>query len=203
MKSSFFVVGFLSCFTLISCQANKAVVSGEDAKDKSYFAPTDTGRETLNSPYDPLPRDLELNQPVAVPLRISDDLRKWSAMGRIHEVILRVRIINHVETDLIRIELNGVELAIEEARKINQLYTMEAPRYRVMGGYWCVFRLEEPQWPVKGNNEIEVMLLARDADIEERHAILRDLELETKYLKGKNFHRSFSDPDLGAYDYRS
>ena len=133
----------------------------------------------------------------------SDDLRKWSEMGRVHEVILRVRIISHVETDLIRIELNGAELAIEKARKINQLYTMEAPRYRVMGGYWYVFRLEEPQWPVKGNNEIEVVLLTRDADIEERHAILRDLELETKYLKGKNFHRSFSDPDLGAYDYRS
>ena len=173
------------------------------AKDKTYFAPTDTGSETLKSPYDPLPRDLGLNQPVAVPLRISDDLRKWSEMGRVHEVILRVRIISHVETDLIRIELNGAELAIGKARKINQLYTMEAPRYRVMGGYWYVFRLEEPQWPVKGNNEIEVMLLARDADIEERHAILRDIELETKYLKGKNFHRSFSDPDLGAYDYRS
>ena len=36
MKSSFIVVGFLSCLTLISCQANKAVVSGEDAKNKSY-----------------------------------------------------------------------------------------------------------------------------------------------------------------------
>ena len=48
-----------------------------------------------------------------------------------------------------------------------------------------------------------VALGARDADIEEPHCVLRDVELETKYLKGKNFHRSFVDPDLGAYDYRS
>ena len=89
------------------------------------------------------------------------------------------------------------------ARKINQLYVMEAPRYRVMGGYWYIFKLDSGHWPVKGDNRIEVMLLARDADIEEPHCVLRDVELETKYLKGKNFHRSFVDPDLGAYDYRS
>ena len=29
---------------------------------------------------------------------------------------------------------------------------------------------------------------------------LRDVELEIKYLMGKNFHRSFIDPDLGAFD---
>jgi hypothetical protein len=29
---------------------------------------------------------------------------------------------------------------------------------------------------------------------------LRDVELETKYLMGKNFHRSFVDADLGPYE---
>ena len=80
---------------------------------------------------------------------------------------------------------------------------MEAPRYRVMGGYWYIFRLVAGQWPVKGANEIAVTLLARDADIEQPHCVWRDVELEGQYLKGKHFHRSFSDPDLGAYDYRS
>jgi len=174
-----------------------------DARDKNYFAPTDTSSPALNSECDPLPRDLKLDETVTVPLRISDDVPKWDAVGRVHEVLLRLRVLSHVETDVIRIELNGAELPLAQARKINQLYTMEAPRYRVMGGYWYIFRLVAGQWPVKGQNEVSVTLLARDADIEQPHCVWRDVELEVQYLKGKHFHRSFSDPDLGTYDYRS
>ncbi len=87
-------------------------------------------------------------------------------------------------------------------RKINQLYTMDGPRYRVMGGYWYVFKLEAEYWLVKGENTIEVVLLSRDADIAQPHCTLTNMELETKYLKGKNFHRAYVDPDLGPYDHK-
>ena len=30
--------------------------------------------------------------------------------------------------------------------------------------------------------------------------VLRDVELWTKYLMGKNYHRSFVEPDLGPYE---
>ena len=87
-------------------------------------------------------------------------------------------------------------------RKINQLYTMDGPRYRVVGGYWYIFKLDPEHWPLKGKNIIQLELLCRDADIAEAFCTLRDVELETKYLKGKNFHRAYVDPDLGYYDHR-
>ena len=30
--------------------------------------------------------------------------------------------------------------------------------------------------------------------------VLRDIELDTKYLRGRNFYRSYVDPDLGPYE---
>lgn len=42
-------------------------------------------------------------------------------------------------------------------------------------------------------------LLERDPDLTEQ-IFLRDVELETKYLMGQNFHRGFVDPALGPYE---
>jgi hypothetical protein len=174
-----------------------------DAKDKFYYLPTQSDRNFTDPERNPLPRKMALNQPVEVTLKITDDLHKWGTVGRVHEVLLRLRIGGNVETDTIQFKLNGKPLPETLLRKINQLYVMDAPRHRVMGGYWYIFKLDAEHWPLKGENQIQVELLSRDTNIDEQYCTLSDIELETKYLQGKNFHRAYVDPDLGPYDHRS
>ena len=111
------------------------------------------------------------------------------------------RIRGNLETDKIEISLNGKLLPSTLLRKINQVYIMSAPRHRIMGGYWHIYKLDRDHWPVKGINTITVALLQRDSDVKGQHCDLIDVELETKYLKGKNFHRSYVDQDLGPYEH--
>jgi len=170
-----------------------------DSKDKYYFISTNNDR--FNNLANQLPEKMELNKPVDVTMKISDDLHKWGDVGRVHEVLLRLRIGGNLETDKIEISLNGKLLPSTLLRKINQAYIMSAPRYRIMGGYWHIYKLDRGHWPVKGTNTITVALLERDSDLKEQHCQLMDVELETKYLKGKNFHRSFVDQDLGPYEH--
>ena len=75
-----------------------------------------------------------------------------------------------------------------------------------MGGYWHIFRLGPENWPVIGENTVEVTLLKLDHNIVEDQLFdtLRDVELEIKYLMGRSFFRGegngMVDPDLGPYD---
>jgi hypothetical protein len=161
-------------------------------KDKTYFVPTRT------RPQDdtPLPRELHVNRPVRVKLPIADDLPRWDRVGRVHEVMLRLRLAGATETDRVEFRLNGKLLPDSQLRKINRVYRMQAPRYRVFG-YWFIYRLEPEHWPVQGENQVEVTLRHRDADIlPPLH--LRDVEFDVKYLGGKNFARG-QDPDVGPY----
>ena len=75
---------------------------------------------------------------------------------------------------------------------------MRAPPYRI-SGYWFVFKLDRDHWPVRGENALEVTLNHKDL-VALPEVILRDVELEIKYLMGKNYHRSFVDPDLGPFE---
>ena len=173
-------------------------------RDKHYYVPTPTGRYTELEPMlEPgvpvqLPVELALKKPAPIHLKISDDLPRWDKVGRVHEVLLRLRLVETTERDQLRFRLNGKELPDALLRKINQLYTMEAPRYRV-SGYWFVFRLDKAHWPRQGENTVEVTLLKRDREAAPPVHI-RDVELETKYLMGKNFHRG-QDVDLGGYEH--
>ena len=83
-------------------------------------------------------------------------------------------------------------------RKINQMYRMSGPRNRSGPTYWFIFRLDRAHFPQPGENELEVTLLERDPDVL-GGVSLRDVELELKYLMGRNFHRGYVDPDLGPY----
>ena len=103
--------------------------------------------------------------------------------------------INSTELDRFSFRLNGKALPQSGLRKINQLYRMTAPRYRVNNSYWHIYRLDRNHWPRKGSNTLEITLTQRDPDITPQ-IFLRDLELDIKYLMGKNFHRG-QDPDLG------
>ena len=174
-----------------------------DSGDKFYFVPTNSQQNSMQSDRNPLPAQLALDEPVTLDLKITDDLARWAKVSRVHEVLLRLRILGNNETDEIDISLNGEKLPDRMRRKINYLYTMDGPRYRVMGGYWHVYRLEAGCWPEKGVNKLELCLRKRDGDLEEQQCTVTDVELETKYLKGKNFHRSYVDADLGPYDHRT
>ena len=171
-------------------------------RDKYYFVPTVGGRVTGEPKRAGrtrrLPVLLEEGDTATVVFPISDELARWDDVGRIHEVLLRVRITGVTELIEVGFALNGVALPDDQQRKINRMYTLGAPRYRV-GGYWFIYKLTRDFWPTIGENELAVTLHQRDAVVTQE-LVLRDVELETKYLKGKNFHRSFVDPDLGAFE---
>ena len=172
-------------------------------KDKYYHVPTSTGRypRPVAEPGTTLalPVALKVNEPTDVRFVVSDDLLRWDQVGRVHEVLLRVRIMNTTEGDRLSFRLNGTELPAHLLRRINQMYRMQAPRYRTGSGYWFVYRLDRAHWPHQGQNALEVTLLQRDPEVTPR-IYIRDVELEIKYLMGKNFHRG-ADPDLGPREH--
>lgn len=168
------------------------------AKDKSYFISTVTGRYP-NPTTEPglemqLPADLHVGQPKEFEIAVSDDLPRWGDVDRIHEVLLRVRIGSTTELDRLTFRLNGKPLPDSLLRKINSVYRMSAPRFRVFG-YWHIFSLDREHWPVHGKNTVEITLTSRDPDVTPQ-IFVRDIELDVQYLMGKNFHRG-QDPDLG------
>jgi hypothetical protein len=144
-----------------------------------------------------LPVALHVNQAVRVEWTVTDDLPHWEKKGRVHEVLLRARLIYATEIDRVEFRLNGKLIPDSLLRKINRLYKMSAPRYRVFG-YWFIFKLDPKHWPPKGINTLEVTATHRDPDTTPQ-LTLRDVEMEIKYLMGKNFHRG-QDPDLGRYE---
>ena len=172
-------------------------------KDKSYFIPTETGRgqrlEMHPGATMQLPTNLEPEKPVRLNFTVSDDLSRWGQMERVHEVLLRVRIAACTERDSLNFKLNSKDLPSSLLRRINEMYRMSAPRYRVFG-QWFIFKLDEDHWPVKGSNTLEVTLVQRDPDVTPQ-IYVRDVELEIKYLMGKHFHRDFVDVDLGPYEH--
>lgn len=190
-------------------------------KDKIVFVPTDedrfasTGKRNMgrSSPKDileryrwepsfaQLPATLAVGAPVKCSFLLSDDLPRWAAVNRVHEVLFRVRITGLNEVDLVELSLNGQTLDQGPGaghRKINEMYKMTAREFRVMG-YWLIWRLPLDGGPlVQGRNELSACLLSRDPELSTEHE-LRDVEVHTKYLQGAAFHRGDDygvDPDL-------
>jgi len=168
-------------------------------RDKFYSIPTLTHRFNEPVGLEPgvkmqLPVNLGEGKATVVSWPVTDDLARWSKTGRVHEVLLRVRLTNTSELDRLEFRFNGKLLPDGSLRKINEIYKMNSPRYRVFG-YWYIWRLDASHWPRQGENKLEVKLVERDAALTPPIA-LRDVEMETKYMMGKNFHRG-QDPDLG------
>ncbi len=170
-------------------------------KDKHYHVPTAMGIDPEGKLAKQLPADLVVGSHVPIDLTINDDLLLWDDAARVHEVILRFRITSATELDEFGFKLNGMDLPSNLMRKINSMYAMSSPRYRVFG-QWFIFRLDKTHWPVKGSNALEISILSRDP-VTTPTPSLRDVELETKYLLGKSFHRDFIDADLGPYESRT
>lgn len=167
-------------------------------KDKFYMIPTaePEHRTSPPTPPMPLPRDLNVNQPVRLELPIADNLPRWDRQNRVHEVLLRIRLLNNTELDKVIFRLNGKILGDSQLRKINHLYRMHAPRFRVNNSYWYIYRLDRNNWPRQGTNMIETTLKRRDPKVTSQLQ-LRDVEIETRYLMGKNYYRNSEDSDLG------
>ena len=110
-----------------------------------------------------------------------------------------MRVMNTTERDRLRFRLNNADLPAGALRRLNQVYRMQAPRYRTGSGYWFVFRLEPGHLPRKGGNVLEVTLQRRDPQVTPP-IYLRDVELEIRYLMGRSFHRG-QDPDLGPFEH--
>ena len=173
-----------------------------ETRDKHYHLLTQPGpgvEDTVLQTRAPLPAKLEVGRPVHLDFTISDNLPRWDSVGRVHRVLLRIRVTQTTELDRLRFRLNGRELPGKSLRKINHMYKMHAPRKRV-SGYWFVYTLERDHWPRNGANRMEITLLERDPEVT-KPITVRDLELETRYLMGKNFHREYVDPDLGPYEF--
>lgn len=176
-------------------------------KDKFYAIPTPPGR-FIEKPVTEvgltmqLPAELPLGKPVILKLPISDDLPRWDATGRVHEVILRFRFMRATEMDRICCKLNGRILPPELLRHINHVYMMSAPRFRAHSSYWFIFKLDQAHWPIHGDNTIELTLEYRDPEATPV-LYIRDIELEIKYLRGKSSYRGphNTDPDLGPYEH--
>ena len=173
-----------------------------EARDKIYYLPTETGRypdpQTEPGMTMQLPAQLVKGEKITLTMPISDDLNRWDKVGRVHEVLLRIRVMGHTERDRLSFWLNGRELPALLVRKINELYRMSAPRYRTGSGYWYAFKLDTKHWPKKGNNKLEIELLRRDSQALPE-IVVRDVELDLKYLMGRNYHRG-QDDDLGPYE---
>ena len=173
-------------------------------KDKHYRVPTEATRPVR--PVLPLgvrrqlPADLRVDEPVRIELSISDDLPRWDRADRVHEVLLRVRISESTELDEFSFRMNGKELPDRLLRKISEIYTLAGPSYRSTRAYWYVFKLDREHWPVRGTNTLEVTLRRRDPEVTPQIS-LHDMELETRYLMGKNHYRGYVDPDMGPYQH--
>jgi hypothetical protein len=66
-------------------------------------------------------------------------------------------------------------------RRINELYRMTAPRYRVNNSYWYCFELvhQPAHWPKLGANAISVRCLHRDERLSASVQLqVRDVELD-------------------------
>ena len=166
-------------------------------KDKIYLVPT--AGNYKSPPWEPpmlLPQKLEVKKPIRFNLPISDDLNHWEEVKRLHKILLRFRIMNTNQVDQITFRLNEKNLPTSSLRKINQIYRMSVPNNSGFGfGYWFIYELDKTFWPKKGKNWIEIILDYRDPQVIPE-ITLHDIEMEIRYLKGKNFHRN-EDPDLG------
>ena len=170
------------------------------AKDKIYFVPTATGRfpdpQTEPGVARQLPAPLTTGQPARVTFAVSDDLPRQDEAGRLHRVLLRVRVTGVSERDRLTVRLNGAELPAAAGRIINLTANTSWTRHRV-AGYWYLFPLTADCWPRRGRNTLEVTLDEADPELTTPRA-LHDVELKVDYLIGKSFTRD-RDLDLGPF----
>ena len=160
--------------------------------DKLYRIRSETRGVTKGVGWAPgvtpsLPQTLVEGEPVEVRLRISDELEKWGALGRVESVQLRIRMIG-IEPTLndVQIELNGQPLP-------DSMLDIEDLNYRLIstgavGPYGQVYKYQLPPayYPKLGHNAVHITLVKRDPNIENPFEVY-DVDCDIRY----RFHRHF------------
>ena len=118
-----------------------------------------------------LPQPVELGRPVRCRVRVSDDLQRWHAEGRLDSVVLTLRLSNLEYADglnQLAVALNGRELPQGERCRPADLHFHVLPEGPVGPyGYILAFELTAAfEFPRLGENEVELALTKRDEKIE-------------------------------------
>ena len=139
--------------------------------DKHYMVRQDVGGRPMGSDWAPgvapsLPQTLVEGKPVEVQLRISDDLARWHALGRVESVLLQVHITS-LEASLneVLVHLNGEELPDSALRLKDVTYRQLRVGSTGPYGYKYEFRLAPEHFPKPGHNTVKVTLAKRDRNI--------------------------------------
>ena len=162
--------------------------------DKLYHVRSETQGVTKGVGWAPgvapsLPQTLVEGEPVEVRLRISDELEKWGALGRVESVQLRIRMIG-IEPLLneVRIELNGQPLP-------DSILDIEDLNYRLIstgavGPYGQVYKYQLPpaHHPKPGHNRVSITLVKRDPNIENPFEVY-DVDCDIRYRLHRHFGR--------------
>ena len=134
-----------------------------------------------------LPRRVIEGESIRVRLNVADDLPRWSSEGRVDRVRLAIRLTNfELALDEIEVQWNG-ELLPESSRLESDLHFRVLPN-AVVGpyGYALEYELKEAQYPVAGENSVEVRLVRRDPKIN-APVELYAIDLFIKYLRHRHF----------------
>ena len=162
--------------------------------DKLYRVRSETQGVTKGVGWAPgvvpsLPQTLVEGEPVEVRLRISDELEKWGALGRVGAVQLRIRMIG-IEPLLneVRIELNGQPLS-------DSMLDIEDLNYRLIstgavGPYGQIYKYQLPPtyYPKPGHNRVSITLVRRDPNIENPFEVY-DVDCDIRYRLHRHFGR--------------
>ncbi len=162
--------------------------------DKLYRVRSETQGVTKGVGWAPgvatsLPQTLIEGEPVKVRLRISDELEKWGALGRVEAVQLRIRMMG-IEPLLneVRIELNGQPLP-------DSMLDIEDLNYRLIskgavGPYGQVYKYQLPSayYPKPGHNTVRITLVRRDPNIENPFEVY-DVDCHIRYRLHRHFGR--------------
>ena len=162
--------------------------------DKTYRALSQaSGRGHANSllPIDTiLPRDLVVGEALEVPLRIADDLARWQRLGRVDEVVLRIRLSNfEPDSNRIRVRWNGSPLPDSILRRIDLHFRVIRQGPIGPYGYVLEYRLTPEHYPRPGDNTVELTLLKRDPKLSIPVGAY-DVDCSIRYLAHRDFERA-------------
>jgi hypothetical protein len=134
-----------------------------------------------------LPRELTRGAPLAVPLRIADDLTRHQALGRVASVELRLRFTN-LEPALneLRVQLNGTPLPDSILRRNDLTYRILRGGAASPYGYVYSYHLTPDLYPRRGKNAVMVELVTRDPKLD-LPLQLYDLDCRIRYRRHRNY----------------
>ncbi|MDA1314851.1 MAG: hypothetical protein O2968_16075 [Acidobacteria bacterium] len=160
--------------------------------DKHYLAPSlahgATSTEGLFPVVGPiLPQALGEGKPLAVKIRVADDLTRWGAEGRVESVRLSVRLTN-IELDLDEVEIRWNGRPLSDARRRESDLHFRVLENTIVNPYGYVFEydLTPEQYPAQGENTVAVTLIKRDPNIDAAVEIY-DVDINITYRLHRHF----------------